>query len=141
MRIFATIVSTLLAAIVALLGMIWHKMPGKENLPALRGERAAIMATKPARPDLYKLVEARELYFGDVSVTGEVTIGNTVTVDAEGNFPVEIQSRGPLEVEVKNSTPMEVKIPDGDIIDVKIQNDDAIPVQIDQYSVPVTVVK
>lgn len=119
MRIFAVTVPTLLACIVVLLGMIWKKMPGKENLPALKGEYSDVLKMKPARKDLMEAVRNREINLPDVSVSGTVDIGNRVSVEATWPIPVEVKNTNPMDVEVKNSRPIDVEI-----------NQDAVPVKV-----------
>lgn len=118
LAIFTT--QALLAIIAVLLGMIWHKMPGKENLPALNGEE--IVARKGS-PENRKSVRERTLVMPIVSVDGTVEVDNTVQVDFESisALDVNIVNTNSVPVEIKNHTPLEVEVTD-DVLNVDINN-------------------
>lgn len=77
----APITNLLLACITVLLALIYLKMPGKENLPALRGEREL---ARQRNEDPGKL-RAR-----DLEVSGEVSVYKGNVEITNGVVPVQI---------------------------------------------------
>ncbi len=99
MKAAVVTIQGLLSVIAVFLGLIWHKMPGKENLPVLEGEMKQAYKTK----GLSEKLSERRLDLGELSVSGDVGITDAV----------EVKHSGPLEVKVTN--------PSSDALPVKIE--------------------
>ena len=137
MKIIAALIPILLSIIAVLLGLIWHKMPGKENMPALDGEYRKFYTSKGSS-QAEQALKDRVLRLGPVDVGGRVSIDDTSPVRVSLDRDVKMDSDSTFKVEIRNDRPIPVLIDDKSEIHVKTWGNHPINVLVDDSN-PVNV--